>query len=130
MDSTLITQTASLLPSLLVMEPETSQRKGIAVAVLDHVHEVRLTGSMAEAIRCCLERPFTVALLSLDLADPPSWEQLGAFRAAAPASRIIIAGPQITDTGRLAQFGVRTVLEQPLDVRGLLSVLSEREPLP
>lgn len=129
MQSTLISQTASLpaLPSLLVMEPETSQRKGIAVAVLDHVHEMRLTGTMAEAIRCCTAKSFTVALLSLDLAESSSWEALGSFRAVAPTSRIIIAAPQIRDTSRLAHFGVHTVLEQPLDLAGLLAILSDTE---
>jgi DNA-binding NtrC family response regulator len=129
MQSILVSQQATFgtMPSLVVMEPDSIQRKGIAVAVLDHFDEVRLTGSLAEAVRCVREKPFTVALLGLDPGSPSAMEALAAIRAAAPAIQIILTVSQTSgfEGSELDRLGVRSVLERPLDLGRLMEILRD-----
>lgn len=114
----------------MILETDKSQRKGIALALMDFCSDIKLTGNPAEALELTAKDRFDIVITEIQFATEDGLEIVKSIRQQLPGAVIIVwsayLGPRIRQ--RLENIGVQEVIEKPANlerfkqtVRSLLS---------
>jgi DNA-binding NtrC family response regulator len=115
--------------SLLIIEPDSQQRKGIAVLLMDDFSDIAITGSLDEAFQLASEREFNIIITEADFGNMTGEAYLKKLRSLQPAARIIIITADtdsITDE-ILSLHKPVLLLEKPLDLTLIKNTLLTTE---
>ncbi|MCX6151444.1 MAG: response regulator [Ignavibacteriales bacterium] len=114
--------TKDKLDSLLIIEKDEIQRKGLIVAMMDSFTEIRLTNNPHEAIAIAKKRKFSVIISEAGFDVISGSELIKNLYACNPDSLIIVISSYLNEEIKteLQNAGAQLVFDKPIDIQTLL----------
>ena len=114
---------SSKLNSILIIEKDDIQRKGLAIAMMDYFNEMHLTDNPSEANELLKEKLFSVIITDYKSNSSCHKDFIKNVRALNPDSIVIVISSEcdIELRNELYSAGVNQILEKPYDVNQLIN---------
>lgn len=112
--------------SLLVIEKDEIQRKGLIVAMMDSFAEIRLTSNPHEAIELVKNRQFSVIISESDFAVISGNELITNLHKYNPEALIIIISSHLDKESKieLQSLGAQMIFDKPIDIQSLIKEIN------
>jgi len=112
--------------SLLIVEKDDIQRKGLFVALMDNFSEIRLTNNPHEAIELVKIMKFSVIITESGFDSISEADLLNNLSRYNPDAFIIMLSSQLNDEikTRLLETGAKLILEKPVVIYSLLKEIN------
>ena len=109
-------------PSVLIVEPDEAQRKGLAIALMDHFSVVKLTDNPLDAFRIIKNNHPSLIITEINFGVSNFVEVLKNFKSASPDTFLFIVSSFLNDKNReeLSELQVDSIFEKPLDINSIL----------
>ena len=111
------------LDSLLIIEKDGSQRKGLMVALMDLFAEIRLTNNPLEAVELVKDKKFTVIITESDFDVISGNELVNILYKNNPDALIIIISSHLNEETKveLRNLGAKLIFDKPIDIPTLIT---------
>ena len=114
---------SSKLNSILIIEKDDIQRKGLAIAMMDYFNEMHLTDNPSDANELLKEKLFSVIITDYKSNSSCHKDFIKNVRALNPYSIVIVISSEcdVELRNELYSVGVNQILEKPYDVNQLIN---------
>ncbi len=112
--------------SLLIIEKDGFQRKGLMVALMDLFSEIRITNNPIEAIECAKKQQYSVIISECNF-DVISGNRLVRYLLKLnPGALIIIVSANLNDETKceLKTEGAKLIFDKPIDIPTLITEIN------
>ena len=115
-----------LFNSLLVIEKDEIQRKGLIVAMMDYFAEIRLTNNPHEAIELVKNRHYSVIISECDFAVISGNELIKNLHKYNPEALIIIISSHLDEESKieLQSLGTQMIFDKPIDIQLVINEIN------
>jgi two-component system response regulator AtoC len=117
------TSVQNIFSSLLIIEKDEIQRKGLIVALMDSFAEIRLTYNPHEAIELVKNRQFSVIISESDFASISGNDLIKNLQKYNPEALIIIISSHLDEELKteLQNLGAQMIFDKPIEIKELLN---------
>jgi len=114
---------SSKFKSILIIEKDDIQRKGLAIAMMDYFNEMHLADNPSDANELLKEKHFSVIITDYKFNSSCNQDFIKNVRALNPDSVLIVISPDcdVELRNELYSAGVNQILEKPYDINQLLN---------
>lgn len=111
------------LNSLLIIEKDEIQRKGLIIALMDLFAEIRLTNNPLEAMELVKSRQFTVIISESDFDVISGREFIMNIIKYNPEALLIIISSRLNEDTKneLKNCGAQMIFDKPIDIKELIN---------
>ena len=102
----------------MIIEKDKSQRKGIALALMDFCSDIKLTGNPGEALELAEKEVFDIVVTEIQFATEDGLEIVKNIRQRLPEAVVIVwsAYLSLRTQQRLKNIGVQEIIEKPINL--------------
>jgi response regulator RpfG family c-di-GMP phosphodiesterase len=111
------------IDSLLIIEKDDLQRKGLTVALMDYFNEIRSTDNPVEALHQSASKKFDVIISDYHFDIITGKELINKLIKYNSESRFFVFTVNLNDQCRneLKELGIDNVFEKPIDIKSLIN---------
>lgn len=111
------------IDSLLIIEKDDFQRKGLTVALMDYFNEIRSTDNPVEALHQSASKKFNIIISDYHFDIMTGKDLISRLIKQSPESRFFIFTVNLNDECRneLEELGIENVFEKPIDIKSLVN---------
>ncbi len=109
--------------SLLIIEQDNLQRKGLTIALMDYFNEIRSTDNPLEAIQQFASIKFDVIISDYHFDTITGKDLISRLVKYSPESRLFVFTVNLNDQCRkeLKDLKIENVFEKPIDIKSLIN---------
>jgi DNA-binding NtrC family response regulator len=116
-----------IFDSLLIIEKDKIQRKGLAIAMMDMFKEIEMIIEPVEAIKLAANKNFDVILAVLNFEGESEIQEIKTLMKLNPAAKLIVICNELSEDvkRKIESVQVYKVFEKPFSVRSLIADIEQ-----